>query len=150
MKIASLLTLTIGLALVTALSTQAHAASATVLERKTTEFFTGGNIRTIKCSIALDGIVITRSFGGLTTTEEKSFNLSGPIDTKIDEVVTTKSEEKTEKPSMDMTFSFTAFKSGSTTPVVLSSYDGTTGVNVFNPSSGAGILREILQTNCGK
>lgn len=149
MKITSFLTLAIGLVL-TAVTSQVHAASATVLEKSSTEFFSGGKVRTIKCSIALDGLVITRVFDGLTTTEEKSFKVSGPIDAKIDDVIATKSEEKTDKPSMDMIFSFAAFKTGSTTAVVLSSYDGTTGANVFNPSNGAGILREILQANCGK
>ena len=149
MKITSLLTLAIGLVLGLALTSQAHAASATVLEKDSSEFYASGKTRTVKCTISLDSIVITRTFEGMTTTEERSFKVSGPIDAKIDDVSATKAEEKTNKPALDMTYSFVAFKTGSTTPVILSSYDGTTGAEVFNPAPSSGVLREILRTNCG-
>ena len=146
MKFLKLKTVVLALALVS----QAQSASAAMLEKTSTEIFSTGHTRVVKCSVGTSGVSISRTFEGLTATETKTFTLAGDVDSKIDEVISTKLIEQKMTPSTDLTFAYVAYKTGSAAPVILTSYDGVTGTEVVNPSNGAGVLREILLNICGK
>ena len=132
------------------LMARAETASAAMLEKTSTEMFSTGHTRVVKCSVSANAVSITRTFEGLTSTETKNFTLAGDLDSKIDDATATKATEQKSNPSVDLSFAYLAYKTGSSTPVVLTSYDGATGVEVYNPSAGAGVLREIMLSICGK
>lgn len=130
----------------------AVAATSPVLVKHTVESYGSGNVRTTDCAVSVDGVVITRDFAGLTSTEEKTLKLSGDINSKIDDVVATKAEPQKVSPA-DFSYSMVAYKTsagGSRDVAVLSSFDGLKGEEVYNTSVGAGVLRNVLAGICDK
>jgi hypothetical protein len=130
---------------------EASPSTLPILAKRTTEFRSAGKSRTFECLVYPDGITITRGFDGVTTTEEKNFSMQGSLSAKIDEVIATKPEEKKNSP-LGLSYSFVAFRasaSGIQNTVVLSSFDGKTGDDVYNPAPGAAMMRDLANTVCG-
>lgn len=137
---------------ITLIAVNVHAAPSTlpILAKRTSSTTATGKVRSTECMIHPDGLVITRNTHGIITTETREFTIQGDVETKIDEAIATKNEEKKSTP-LEYSYAFVAFKtsaSGIQNTVVLSSYNGTTGEDVFNPSTGAAILRDIMNSVC--
>lgn len=131
----------------------AEAAPSTlpVLAKRTSSVNASGQIRSFECLIHPDGIILTRNFGGIFTNEEKAFSITGSVAAKIDEVANTAPTLKKTSP-LDFSYSIVAFRasaSGIQDTVVLSSFDGVTGEDVFNSAPAAFLLRDLINTACG-
>lgn len=139
-------------ALVLVLSQTALAATgSTILEKRQVTVAPSGATRTTECLVYADGVTVKRDIVGLQTTEEKNFKLGGNVDAKIAEVVATKPQTKTVGP-LEYTYSMIAFyttAAGARESVILSSFNGTTGEDIFNPSPASNHLRDVLNTACG-
>ncbi|CAN5466948.1 hypothetical protein BH10BDE1_BH10BDE1_25410 [soil metagenome] len=131
----------------------AEAAPATlpILGKNSSEVRAAGKTKTFECMVYPDRIVITRGFDGVTTTEERNFSIAGSLTAKIDDVLATKPQTKTTGP-LEMSYSFFAFHSsapGTQDTVILSSFNGTTGEDIYNPARGATMMRDMINTICG-
>ncbi len=134
-------------------SAEASAATAKspVLSKTQNTISPSGKTRSSECLVYADGVTINRNIDGVLTTEEKFFKLSGAVDAKIDEVVATKSQTKVVGP-MEFSYEMLAHRtstSGAREAIILSSFNGIKGEDIFNPSSGATILKEVLNSVCG-
>lgn len=130
---------------------EASPATLPILAKRTTDIRASGKTRTYECLIFTDGITVTRGFDGVTTTEEKNFSMQGSLAGKIDEAIATKPEVKKTGP-ISLSYSLVAFHastSGIQDTVVLSSFDGKTGEDIFNPSPAAAMMRDLINTVCG-
>lgn len=127
------------------------ATGSPILEKRQATTSPSGAVRTVECLVYADGITIKRDIVGILTTEEKNFKLQGAVDAKIAEVVATPPRTKTSGP-LEYTYSILAYHtgaSGAREAVTLSSYNGVTGEDVFNPSSAATQLRDVINSVCG-
>ena len=130
---------------------EAASSSLPVLAKRSSEIRAAGKVKSFECMVYPDGITITRGFDGITTTEEKIFSMSGSLAAKIDEAIATKPQTKTNS-VLDFSYSFVAFhasSSGIQDTVILSSLNGTTGEDVYNPAPSATMMRDLLNTICG-
>jgi hypothetical protein len=130
---------------------EASPAGLPMLAKRTSELRASGKSRSYECLIYSDGIVVTRGFEGVITTEEKTFAMQGSLSSKIDEVIATKPELKKNRP-IEISYSLVAFhasSSGIQETVVLSSFDGKTGDDIFNSAPASAMLRELINTVCG-
>ncbi len=128
------------------------AEAAPVLIKRSSEVYGSGKVRTVHCEVSIDGVIITREYDGIVSTEEKSYKLAGAIDSKMDDVAATKAETKKITPS-EFSYSSTAYRTssaGGRDALVLSLYDGVKGEDTHNLSAGAGILRAVLNDACNK
>jgi len=135
-----------------ALGTVAEAAptSLPVMAKRFSTISTTGKVRSTECLVHTDGAVIYSSIEGIKTTEVRNFQINTSLTSRIDEAAAAKVETRTTAP-LEFSFSQVAFRtssSGIQDTVVLGSLDGPTGVEVYNPSSAALILKEVLNSIC--
>lgn len=129
---------------------QAAPSSLPVLAKRFKTVSTTGKVRSTECLVHPDGVVIYRSIDGIETTEERTFRITTSLAAKIDEAAAAKAETRTTAP-LEFSFSQVAFRtssSGIQDTVVLGSLDGPTGVEVYNPSGAALVLKEVLNSMC--
>lgn len=111
---------------------------------------TTGKVRSTECLVHTDGAVIYRSIDGIQTVEERNVQITTSLAAKIDEAASAKTETRTMSP-IEFSFSQVAFRtssSGIQDTVVLGSFDGPTGVEVYNTANAAYVLKELLNSIC--
>ena len=137
------------LAIVTAQASAAPAKSP-ILTKRSSTVSSSGKTRSMECLVYADGASITRFMDGIVLTEEKAFKLSGTYDAKIAEVAATKPQTKVVGP-LEYSYEMLAHRTSATgtqEDVIISSFNGVKGEDIFNPSSGAIILKEVLNSIC--
>ena len=130
----------------------AEAASSPILVKRLTEMTGSGKTRTTECAVSVDGVVITKEFDGITSVEEKAYKITGNIDAKMDDVAATKADVKKIAPT-EFSYSSIAYRTsatGSRDALILGFYDGAKGEETQNFSTGAGVLRTVLNEACNK
>lgn len=122
-----------------------------ILEKRTTSTSSSGAVRTFECLVYVDGATIKRNTVGIETTEEKNVKLGGTIDAKIADVAATQLQTRTIG-TIEYSYSMKVFyksASGARESAILSDFNGVTGEDIFNPSSSAVQLRDVLNSICG-
>ncbi len=132
-------------------TTVASAATSPILSKRQTTTTASGKTRSSDCRVFSDRVTIDRFVDGVTTSEEKTFKLGGNFESKIDEVIATKPQTKTVGP-LEFSYDMVAYRStsaGASEEIILSSFDGVKGIDIFNPSSAAVVLKDVMNSVCG-
>lgn len=148
----SLIPAILSIAVLCLLANTAEAASAPILVKRLSEMTGSGKARTTECAVSVDGVVITKEFDGITSVEAKTYKLTGTIDAKMDDVAATKADVRKIAPN-EFSYSSIAYRTsatGSRDALILGFYDGVKGEDTQNLSTGAGVLRMVLNEACNK
>ncbi len=133
-------------------TTTATAAPSTlpILAKRISSKNPNGKIRSSECLVFPDGVTIDNSIDGLEFSVERSGKVSSSIIARINEAASAKTSS-VQRSALATSYSFVAFRTsaaGIQESVVLSSFDGTTGVEVSNPAPAAQVLKEVVNSLC--
>ncbi len=136
----------------TAFSLAASAAPTTLplLAKRLTSKNPGGKTRSSECLVYPDGVTINNSVDGLEFSIERSGSVSSSITTRINEAAAAKTAS-TQRTPITTSYSLVAFRasaSGIQESVVISAFDGNTGIETTNPAPAAYVLKEVANSLC--
>lgn len=109
-----------------------------------------GKIRSSECLVFPDGVTINNSVDGLDFSVERSGSVSSAITTRINEAAAAKTVS-TQRTPITSSYSLVAFRasaSGIQESVVISAFDGSTGIETTNPTPAAIVLKEVANSLC--
>ncbi|HRK08011.1 MAG TPA: hypothetical protein PLZ57_09610 [Pseudobdellovibrionaceae bacterium] len=147
---------TLGLALAAVLllpniaNASSQPSSLPVLAKRTSTQLPNGQIREADCVVHSDGVVITRRMGPIQWTETRALSFQSHPSSSIDEIMAAPLKTQTGSPA-DLSYHFVAYRlspQGILDEVVISRFDGKSGITQEREGLTAGTLKSVLNSIC--
>jgi hypothetical protein len=126
-------------------------SSLPILAKRTSTQLTNGQVREADCVVHSDGVVITRRMGPVQWTESRAISFQAHPSSSIDEIMADPLKTQTGSPA-DLSYHFVAYRKGQyqsiLDEVVISRFDGKSGVTQEREGLTAGTLKSVLNSIC--
>lgn len=121
-----------------------------VLAKRTSTLLATGQVREADCVVHSDGVVITRRMGSIQWTESRPLLFQTSLAPSIEEVASAPLKSQNANPA-DLSYHFVAYRlspQGVLDEVVISRFDGKTGLTQDREATAANTLKAVLNSIC--